>query len=736
VRTLEERTLLSIAVAAVSGGIAVTATGGAGNDTYVIRNDSTGGNVQIYENDPTLSGPPALTVLRSSLQSVTVNGNGGDDQLVIDFTNGSPLPAGGVTYDGGTQGAAGNTLVLQGYSGYNGETYSATGVASGTITFQSLATAVGAGPTIRYANVQSITDTAGLSAFRLGTYVLPPSFVFNATNGGDHMTLMDGPVINHLQTLTINSTNFPFPQTFTPLTFANKANVSINMLDGWEDDITVNYPTAAAGLGTLLIDGGAGGNCVYVEQAAANVPITITGGTGLFDSNDITIGSGNLDLVRSPITVHGGGWNTTSVLLEDYQNTFSDTYTITGTTVSRPYWGGISATPPPGLTYDGVFQITLWSEAGNNTINVTGVAPNCSLYLDKEGVPAGNDTVNVGNATTSLDAIQGSVIVHAPSGTPVSTATLNVTDQAATAGHAYTLSPTGLTRDAATQPIIQFDNSLTAINLTGTPYTDNLDLHQGLPAVPMHIDLGAGLNTVSGPNTDNVWTIDSTVNSEAHAQLNTRYSIAGISALTGGSGADRFVFTNKAYLPLGLDGGTGENTLDYSGYAAGVKVNLTAGTSTTVLGSVANVQNVIGSAYNDTLVAGAGNGILIGGAGSDTLVANAGTAPGFTILIAGTTDFDSPTAAHVAAFNAFAAAWQNTTATNYGAQVKLLRDAGLTVNGVTYRLNSTSVHDDAALDKLVGATATQTALDWFFANAATESPPGNFKTGEAFTPII
>ena len=50
------------------------------------------------------------------------------------------------------------------------------------------------------------------------------------------------------------------------------------------------------------------------------------------------------------------------------------------------------------------------------------------------------------------------------------------------------------------------------------------------------------------------------------------------------------------------------------------------------------------------------------------------------------------------AFNALAAVWRNTTASNYASQVLLLRDTGVTVNGTTYRLNSTTMHDDGGAE--------------------------------------
>ncbi|MBI1831705.1 MAG: hypothetical protein HYR84_09670, partial [Planctomycetes bacterium] len=61
-----------------TGGQSITATGGGGADTYVVRLDSTGNYVQIYENS--VPGPgvaPTFTATRSAVNDIVVNGMGG-----------------------------------------------------------------------------------------------------------------------------------------------------------------------------------------------------------------------------------------------------------------------------------------------------------------------------------------------------------------------------------------------------------------------------------------------------------------------------------------------------------------------------------------------------------------------------------------------------------------------------------------------------------------------------------
>ena len=70
-----------------------------------------------------------------------------------------------------------------------------------------------------------------------------------------------------------------------------------------------------------------------------------------------------------------------------------------------------------------------------------------------------------------------------------------------------------------------------------------------------------------------------------------------------------------------LNGGTGSNTASFNSAPAGVTVNLEGGQALGGAGTdtLYNIQNVIGSAYADSLTGSAENNVLTGGAGSDEL---------------------------------------------------------------------------------------------------------------------
>ncbi|HUT48382.1 MAG TPA: Ig-like domain-containing protein, partial [Alphaproteobacteria bacterium] len=112
---------------------------------------------------------------------------------------------------------------------------------------------------------------------------------------------------------------------------------------------------------------------------------------------------------------------------------------------------------------------------------------------------------------------------------------------------------------------------------------------------------------------------------------------AGANTMTGGVGNDSFIGGTGADTITGgggydiieggaggdtLDGGVGIDTLSYAASAAGVTVDLGAGTASggdAASDTISNFENIIGSANADDLTGDAGANILVGAAGADTL---------------------------------------------------------------------------------------------------------------------
>jgi len=107
---------------------------------------------------------------------------------------------------------------------------------------------------------------------------------------------------------------------------------------------------------------------------------------------------------------------------------------------------------------------------------------------------------------------------------------------------------------------------------------------------------------------------------------------AGDDILLGGDGVDILLGSAGDDLIEGgaggdlINGGAGNDTASYVSATSGVNVDLTAGTASGGAGSdtLVSIENIIGSAYDDTLRGDANDNRIDGGAGNDTVIVTAG----------------------------------------------------------------------------------------------------------------
>jgi len=132
----------------------------------------------------------------------------------------------------------------------------------------------------------------------------------------------------------------------------------------------------------------------------------------------------------------------------------------------------------------------------------------------------------------------------------------------------------------------------------------------------MTIDLAAGTGSFNAAQGTQFIDVENVIGGESgdrifgNSAANHLFGNGGDDALWGGDGADI------------LDGGAGVDTLDFAGDSGGVGVDLRLGIGTA--GSAAgdsyvSIENIVGSAYDDRLTAGAGVNRLEGGGGNDWL---------------------------------------------------------------------------------------------------------------------
>ena len=84
-----------------------------------------------------------------------------------------------------------------------------------------------------------------------------------------------------------------------------------------------------------------------VNDSPAGMHVVIEAGAG---NDSVQVGTGNLDVVNGRTTVSGQA-GTDSVRLVDNATNLQDTYTLTNTTISRPFFASHAT---DGLTYESV----------------------------------------------------------------------------------------------------------------------------------------------------------------------------------------------------------------------------------------------------------------------------------------------------------------------------------------------------------------------------------------------
>jgi hypothetical protein len=478
---------------------------------------------------------------------------------------------------------------------------------------------------------------------------------------------------------------------FDHLKFDDSASLVGHNYDLYADhlvrqDPVTEQPDAALisfeGMLAVALYGGHGPtNALFVLGSAAGTAVDVYGAPG---SQDVFAPLPGFQPFLGPVACHGQAADGDFAYYNDSVFTgTAQTYTVS-VNPAFPTIQRVDRTGEAPVTYDGVYQVLLYTaEVGGNAVNVQGVAPGIALGL----VVFSGDQVTIGSRAPNLGGTLANIHTQVLiSGAGATGPTVTVDDSADTTGRVVTISP----------PI---------------------------PNDPFNYSEMAGL---------------------APSPIFWHFNATGHMSMLGGAGDD--VFALMGPLPdvaLTIIGGTGSNTLDYSGYVTdpaqpGVTVNLQTGIATGLAGITdlntgrVTIQNVIGSIANDVLTAGSDRSILIGGGGADQLFGGSGE----DLLIAGTTDYTQPGNLNLAALDAIIQEWNRpdlgfddrmsdlaTGSNSLGLPVKNVAE------GMLILLTSNTVHDDLAADTLTGGNGQ----DWFIIGANDQI--NNRKPGDAVTMI-
>ena len=412
--------------------------------------------------------------------------------------------------------------------------------------------------------------------------------------------------------------------------------------------------TLYAGSGADLLDGGGGVNALYLTNLASGVLVQLNGaaqGTAtwgatvtdkLYNFEIVLGGAGNDTLIgdSNANSLYGGAGNDTLVAglgvdtLDGGTGTNAVYLNGMGTTGVLIELNGASlGTAIWGTTTDALynFQIAVGG-SGNDTLVADTL--NDSLYGG-----LGNDTIIASTGKEVLDGGSGTNTVVYSWDSVALTAWLNGSSAGSAIGAnlgSDTLYNLEVFLSGSGNDVINIlDNGSGTLGHTidGGAGTDTLNYstYSGSATVYLNgldkngnvVDSGvtgyAGYGVIGGVTSDFYTNIENVTGSQGNNLL---VGSNGNNTIIGGSGDDTLVGLSGADS---LDGGGGSNWVLFGFAGSGVTVNLATGTATGVgiTEHLANIENVLGSAYADIITVGSTNAILDGGGGADTLIGGA-----------------------------------------------------------------------------------------------------------------
>ncbi|MBP0596710.1 calcium-binding protein [Herbaspirillum sp. LeCh32-8] len=658
-------------------------TGGAGSyangDTYANIQDVTGGSgddlfiasaaANNFDGGASTSGSHNRVSYASSTVSETVNlftgqGTGGAGSLangdtyvnIQDVTGGSAddifvANAAANRFDGGASAAGSHNLVSYANSTVDESVDLYTGTASGGTS------SLSNGDT--FVNIQDITGGGGNDTFygsadanRFdgggGTHnrvnyshstVSETIDLFNNVGTGSVGSLANGDTYANIQDATGGSADDVFIASAAAnkfdggggshnrVSYANSAvDETINLAAGSgqggvgslaNGDTYANIQDATGGSGndTFIasnvannFEGGAGSNTVSYSASTTAVTVNLTTGQG---SN----GDANGDTYANIQNAIGGSGADTligfaTVGVKSVLTGGSGGDTLTGVQANRAYTYASYATSGSGVTVDLNFTDGTGTSGGDAAGDKLSFIDNL-IGSSKDDIFIANDQAN------SLDGGSGSDTVSYARST--SAVTVNLSTAIGTGSNGYA----------------QGDTYVGIENVIGSAFDDTLT---GFATVGTKSVLtgGAGADSLSGVQANRASTWASYAGSGAGVTVDLYYT-DGTGTTGGDATGDKLIYINNL---LGsdyndtffandqgnsFDGGLGTNTVNYSHSNAAVTVDLSATDGSGTSGGYAigdkyvNIQNVVGSDYNDTFFASSQTNFFDGGAGNNTV---------------------------------------------------------------------------------------------------------------------
>ncbi|MFM9962910.1 MAG: GEVED domain-containing protein, partial [Planctomycetaceae bacterium] len=575
-----------------------------------------GGSIIVRRGEEVLLDTPV-----AELESLTINGSDEtDDTLMLDFSEGSPIPTGGLFFNGGD---GGNDLIMvTGDDVVETATYTFETQNDGTIEYD-------------FGDETLLIDYTGLEPVIDNMQAV--NRIFDFTGGSEMIELLDSngadgmmritstlgesiEFINPTGSLTINGGDGDDTITITSLDAAFALLIDINGGDG--DDIIV----LADGLVVGDVTGGADTDLLDLSAFTTSVTINLATGTATNTSSiatleNVTSGSGNDVLTgnssNNVLTGNSGndtisGGSGTDMLFggaddDRVVESVTGNSTLTPTSLTGKLGGGTD-------TLESFEFAVLTGSAGNDSINaatfggdvtLSGGAGKDSLTGgggdDRLDGGIGNDTLKSGAGNDLLSGGEGTDSIDGGTGIDclIETITGNIT-----------ITNTKITGLGADKIV-----NVECFEFTGDDRSNLLDASKYTLGSVVLRGLG-GNDTLLGGSQNDV--LDGGAGIDLVRQ-SSRTNQAFSSATNVASGAGNDLWTSIELLHF-IGTGNTATTLDASQFLG--KVTLDGGSGNDMLFGGTNNNELNGNAGHDSLIGGNRNDVLRGGAGNDTLRGN------------------------------------------------------------------------------------------------------------------
>ncbi len=378
------------------GGDVVVNAGAAANnaadDSFLIRRS--GANLQILVNAATVFDEPF-----AGITSLTINGSGDNDTLTVDFSAGSPLPAGLVTFNGGAGTA--DAMVLQGAS-FNTVRHFFTNATDGRVEFDGDTTDNGgiAETSIVYTGLDPIADNlnAANRVFDFGAGNDQDVVVRDNAVAGDGLNVIEAPA-------NAESVTFTNPT----------ASLTVNLGDG-DDIMELRRLDSTWAAPTINLSGGNDTDEIRIAATPAGTTTnsntnggipdrTILGaivgsnGDDATDFAQFNTGVSTLDFIVGNVVSVDDSGGVGQLFVDDSGDVNADIVTFSA--------NSITGAAPAAINYNGgnldTVQLALGTAA--DTINVTGTGSSGSTTIFGNG---SNDVFTIaGDALSANNSFQG-----------------------------------------------------------------------------------------------------------------------------------------------------------------------------------------------------------------------------------------------------------------------------------------------------------------------------------------